>query len=70
MNLRIMTIGGCALPGGVALVLCNEEGVMLPCQAGAVLHQEQGETTTFTVTFEVNGRDVVLDGGPALDGDE
>jgi hypothetical protein len=65
MKLRIMMVGGCNLPGKVALVLCDEHGVMLPCQAGAVLEQNEGEMSTITVTFQVDGRDVILDGSRA-----
>lgn len=60
--LKIMTVGGCNVPGGVALVLCDESDVMLPGQSGGVLEQVERETTTFTVTFEVDGENIVLDG--------
>jgi hypothetical protein len=63
MKLKIMTTGGCNLPGGIAMVLCDEAGKMLPGQAAGVLEYEQGELSTFTVKFEIDGTDVVLDGG-------
>jgi hypothetical protein len=69
MKLKIMTVGGVNLPGGVAFVLCDEDGKMLPCQSAVAIAQEQGECSTITVTFEINGRDVVLDGGRAPDTD-
>lgn len=70
MKLRIMTMGGCNLPGGVALVLCDDEGRMLPNQLGATLEQEERAQSRFTVTFGINGKDVILDGGPAVDEEE
>ena len=65
MALRIMKVAGCRVPGGVALVLCDDEGRLLPCQNGGILEQEEGEESTFTVTFGINGSDVILDCGDA-----
>ena len=67
MKLRIMRVDGANVPGGAALVLCDEEGRMLPEQQAIVLEQEEDETTTVTVRFAVNGRDVILDCGPAVE---
>lgn len=67
MKLRIMTVDGARVEGGRALVLCDDAGRMLPGQCAVVLTQEENETSTITVKFEINGKDVVLDCGPAAD---
>lgn len=42
--------------------LFTEAGDMLPCQVSTTLHSEAGGIPKLTVTFTVNGKDVVVEG--------
>ncbi len=48
------------VPGGKAFLLVDEHGHLLPCQNAVTLKQESREVTTVTVTFSVNGEDVLI----------
>lgn len=68
MKLVIRTVDGCKVPGGRALVLCDEHGAMLPGQCRVELVQDETEGMAVTVSFAVDGRDVILDGSLLEDG--
>ncbi|CAH0355313.1 hypothetical protein [Sphingobium sp. CECT 9361] len=69
MKLVVRTVEGANLPGGRALVLCDEHGVMLPEQAAVTIEQEEHAAILVTVAFRVNGDTVVLDGSLIEDDD-
>lgn len=62
MRLVIRTVDGCRVPGGRALVLCDEHGAFLPGQCRVELVQDEEEGMAVTVTFEIDGKDVILNG--------
>lgn len=64
MRLVLRTVDGCAVPGGRALLLADEDGSVLPGQTALVLEQEENGRMLATVTFEVDGLAVALDGSP------
>lgn len=53
-----------AVPGGKAMVLVDEQGDALPCQAATTLTQEARCIGTMTVTFNVDGSQVQIGGRP------
>lgn len=57
MNLTIRLKRGATMDGG-ALVLCDEDGNMLPGQQGCVLETEIEEEGVLTVRFIVDGERV------------
>tara|TARA_R110000787_G_scaffold94640_1_gene197452 strand:+ start:927 stop:1136 length:210 start_codon:yes stop_codon:yes gene_type:complete len=67
MKLIIRTVDGADIGGGRALVLCNEAGEMLPGQAAVHIEQSDDGTNFIAVTFQIDGRGVVLDGSPIED---
>lgn len=44
-----------AVAGGRAVVLCDDEGEILPSQRATILETGVGELPTITVTFAVDG---------------
>jgi len=48
------------IAGGKAILLVDEQGIMIPCQQAVTITQETDEMTTCTVTFIVNGKDVLI----------
>lgn len=47
-------------PGGRALLLHDEQGEPLPCQAGIVLRHDVEDIARLTVTFIIDGDEVSL----------
>jgi hypothetical protein len=46
--------------------LYTEDGQMLPCQVSTTMHSEAGDgMPRLTVTFNVNGRDLIVEGHSA-----
>lgn len=54
--MQIRFIDSQAVPGGKAVALCDDQGVILPMQKRAVLESGVGEIATITVTFAVDGK--------------
>ena len=61
MKLFLRTATGCRVPGGRALVLCDEHGEMLPGQCSVAVVQDEDAQTKITVSFGVDGKNVVMD---------
>lgn len=57
--LQVRIVEGCNTPGGKAILLCDQHGNSLPGQIRAVLDQT-GERTEISVTFLVDGEEVIL----------
>jgi len=54
MQVRIVDAPG--IPGGKAVVLCDDDGVMLPQQTRVILENGIGELPTITATFVIDGK--------------
>ncbi|CAN5335505.1 hypothetical protein BH10PSE12_BH10PSE12_02730 [soil metagenome] len=67
MKLVVRTVATPRVAGGRVLVLCDEHGAMLPGQSAVEIAQEDEGGSVITVSFEIDGRDVILDGSP-IDG--
>lgn len=52
-----------AIPGGIGYLLCDVAGVPLPFQRECVIRQQAGEVTTVTITFAVDGEQIIIDPG-------
>jgi len=62
MNLLIKIVDAPMVPGGKAAVLCDAEGNIFPGQSRCALECEVGSPTVFTVSFEVDGKQIKLVG--------
>lgn len=62
MRLLIHTTSAAAMPGKRVLALFNEDGECLPGQCGVEIVQDEEGHNHVTVSFEINGVDVILDG--------
>lgn len=47
--------------GGAAIVLCDEQGNLLPCQMCSTLETGIDQIGKLTVTFLIDGRDIMLE---------
>jgi hypothetical protein len=64
MKIVIRTVDGTSVRGGRALILCDEHGVLLPGQSAIAVEQDDDGRSLVTVSFEIDGQDVILDGTP------
>ena len=60
MKLEAKLVDAASVGGGKAIVLHDEQGNALPGQLGSTVTCHVGECSTVTVTFEVDGENVVL----------
>lgn len=59
---------GLAVPGGSAIVLCYEDGGMLPGQVCSVLETGFDQIGKLTVTFLIDGDNIKLEPSAQMDG--
>lgn len=57
MALLVKVVKAEALPGGMAVLLCDDQGDPLP-QISAVIRQENGEFSTIEVRLLIDGENV------------
>lgn len=64
-KLKVRMLPAPAVEGGVAAILCTDDGAPLPLQMETVLRQEAGGRSIITITFGIDGEHIEIEGSDA-----